>query len=479
VFSKAPTVLTFVATLLTTLPVALAGPRYGANERTLGTGPAASQVREMDYVVVPPARRSDGRAAKVIFLNRCVGSCDINIGSNSAQSNSSTIPSAAGKLTAFKHGDASWAQVVSCVRELYRPYNVDITDVQPDDATAHVEVMVAGSPAELNLEANTLGIAPLTQDCSPQKNVLAFAFANAHDPNAMVDLCATAAHEAGHVFGLDHAFTCRDPMTYLTGCGQKFFLNLDLPCGEFAGTRPCRCGDSQNSHRRLTDVFDIGTLPGGPAVSFIVPAAGAQVQPNFGVAANVVDKRWLARVELWINGGFLGTVSPKASSAPVTFTPPRTLPDGVLNIEVRAYNDLGVRGTSAVQAMKGAPCTASSCLAGQSCTDGACLTPPAPGKLGDVCESSEQCAEHICSPVTESQSQCSSICVVGAPDQCGGDPQQFSCQTSASGFGLCIAAEATESAGCCQTGSATTNGVNAAMLSALVACLLARRRQRV
>jgi Metallo-peptidase family M12B Reprolysin-like len=439
----------------------------------------AAPSREVDYVLVPPAPRSDSRAAKVIYLNRCVGGCDVNIGSNRAQTNSSTIPKAPGRLAPFMHGDPAWQEVLSCVRQLYAPYAIEITDVEPADSTAHVEVMVAGSPTELNLETNTLGIAPLTNDCSPQKNVLAFAFANAHAPTAMVDLCATAAHEAGHVFGLDHAFTCRDPMTYLSGCGQKFFLNLELPCGEFDGARPCRCGDSQNSHKKLSRAIDVGTIPAAPMINLVVPAPGAVVSTGFVITAKVEEKRWVSRVELWINGRLWRTAAPGPSIAPVVFYPPADLPGGVLNIEVRAYNDLGVRGTATVTVTKGEACTSpATCLAGQSCQNGGCYFPAATGEIGDSCERNDQCAEQLCQKsVAGEGSVCSSICVIGAGDQCQAGPQPQQCIASNDGFGVCLA-PVEDSGGCCQSQNDAGTLWSISGLTAVVGLMMRRRRKR-
>ncbi|MBP9084937.1 MAG: hypothetical protein KBG15_02420 [Kofleriaceae bacterium] len=432
--------------------------------------------REDDIVIVPPQHlRSDGRAAKLVYLNRCVGGCAINTDDNKAQTNSSTIPKMAGTLTEFGFGDQAWTTVLACVRELYAPYGVEITDVAPPDATSHIEVMIAGTPAELGLGINTLGIAPLTSDCSPQRNVIAFAFAGAHNANNLADLCSTAAHEAGHVFGLDHAFECRDPMTYLTGCGQKYFLNLDLPCGEFMlPTRACKCSAVQNSHEILARALDTGTLPAAPAVAIIVPAMNATVTGNFAVTSTISTPRWAARVELWINGWPYATAKPGASSAPVVLNPPRTLPDGILDIEVRAYDDLGSRGSNTLTATKHIPCVdASKCAANQTCETGRCRYPTPAGQLGDACTANDDCADHMC--VTNGgESICSKICVVGQTDTCGG----LACLASSDGYGLCSSAAAEQSGGCCDARTAP-NGTVALLSTTLVGYLLTRRRKRI
>ncbi|HPH65483.1 MAG TPA: hypothetical protein PLF40_07055 [Kofleriaceae bacterium] len=437
--------------------------------------PATVASRADDIVIVPPQdhRRSDTRAAKVVYLNRCIGGCAIKTDGNKAQTNSSTIPKMAGTLTEFDFGDAAWNTVVACVRDLYAPYGVQITDTAPDDATAHVEVMVAGKPAQLGLKNDTLGIAPLTSDCSPQRNVLAFAFAGAHQANNLPDLCFTVAHEAGHVYGLDHAFECRDPMTYLTGCGQKHFLNLDLPCGEFVlPTKACKCSLKQNSHEKLTQALDVGTLPSGPIVDIIVPSIGANVASGFVVTSKIAEPRWLSRVELWINGWPYAASRPGASAAPVVLTPPRTLPDGILDLEIRAYDDLGTLGTDTLTVTKGVSCiNQTMCAADQICDAGRCRYLPPEGQLGDTCDNNDQCVDHLCVG-TGDVSTCSKICVVGRTDQCG----DLACVASADGYGVCTTVAASESGGCCDAGTDSSSGP--LLLGLLTLGLLATRRSQ-
>ena len=222
-------------------------------------------------VEVPPVAHA--AIANTLVLERCRGGCVVTKGGNDAANTISTIPSAAqSTIEEFVNSagmtgtlaDAAWNEVVQCVKEVYSPFNVTVTDVRPASGPYHLAIL-AGRPQNIGQGADILGIAPLAGDCSPQNNVISFSFANQHslvDPSRALTLCWTVSQESAHAFGLDHQFAfvdgrsaCSDPMTYRMDCGgQKFFRNKAARCGE-EDERDCRCTQVQNSHRNLTDLF--------------------------------------------------------------------------------------------------------------------------------------------------------------------------------------------------------------------------------
>ncbi|HLL20517.1 MAG TPA: hypothetical protein VK427_00215, partial [Kofleriaceae bacterium] len=244
------------------LVLALVAPAVSVAER---------RAPERRAIVTPVEEFTNRRAtiSHVLYLERCRGGCTVTkANTNDAKQNLSTVPQSAGTktITEFRNrdnqsgaaADQEWAELVQCMREVYSPFDIEITDTKPTSGTYHVAV-VAGFPSELGFGEDILGVAPLASNCSAQDNVMSFSFANAHGPTARVEnLCWTASQESAHAFGLDHAFqfldgrsTCNDPMTYRVDCGgQRFFRNQRAKCGEFA-ERPCRCGDTQNSHKKL------------------------------------------------------------------------------------------------------------------------------------------------------------------------------------------------------------------------------------
>src|SRR5438045_9733399 len=89
-----------------------------------------------------------GDVSRIIYLERCLGGCDIDGGSiNNAESRISTIPQPGHyRLTEFKDtagetgsaADAEWAMVVTCMKEVYSPFDVAVTDVKPAAGPYHL-----------------------------------------------------------------------------------------------------------------------------------------------------------------------------------------------------------------------------------------------------------------------------------------------------------------------------------------------------
>lgn len=442
----------------------------------LGAGPARADAarRADDVVIVPPqpALRAAGGPQR-LYLNRCATGCVVRDGDNSAATDSSTIPVGDRTLAPFGLGDAAWDEVVACVATTYAPYDVEVVTTEPSSGD-YVEIMVAGTAGEFGLDATTLGIAPLASDCSAQTRVLGFAFANSHAGGNVADICATAAHEAGHVYGLDHAFDCKDPMTYLTGCEPKRFLNLDLACGEFDGPRACKCrGASQDSHAVLTGVLGAGTLPPASPVSITYPSAGAVVPAGGVVFVATAEARRLIRVELWVNGRRVDEVAPPATETLTELRVPATVSDGVLDLEVRAVSDLGQVATATVQVTQGVGCdVVPACAADETCdAAGRCVAPAGRGALGEACGADAACASQRCDPTL---GVCTAACVVAVADQC---PTDFTCYPVDDPVidRACWPDDAIPvDGGCCDAGGGAPT---AAILAPLLAAWLARRRR--
>jgi hypothetical protein len=439
----------------------------------------------------------------ILVLDRCSDDCTVFSGGvNDARTNSSQIPQQLmSTVSEFKNSagltgvaaDAEWEQVVQCMKEVYSPYNIVVTDEPPAPGVTFHKAIIAGAPGEIALDSDRiLGVAPIASDCSAIDNVISFTFANVHPMNPaqpldrVLNLCWTASQESAHAFGLDHEFSfsnnrsaCNDPMTYRNDCGgQKFFRNELASCGEDSA-RPCKCGPNQNSHLKLAREFGAATpITGNPTITITNPAAsGAPLDRAVGLRAG--SKRGVTRVELLFNGykwaevpgatfGRQGQPNPGDYNVLI----PAALPNSIVDIVAVAYDDLGAStASSVITATHGAPCeSASTCATGQKCEAGKCFWEPPVGEIGDSCTYQQFCKSGLCRG-TKDEQICTHECAPGATDSC--EPG-FEC-VAAEGSGVCFLPS---SGGCCSVDRSGRGWLASLLLTVAVLGVLMRRRRR-
>lgn len=192
-----------------------------------------------------PAR--SGLGTRVVYLDRYarayVG------GADDAQAGVSSVVSsqklAQVTLGGFQQGDGPWAQLVSCIRDQYARYDVAVTDIRPV-TPGYVEAHFGGTGAELGLTDGAGGIAPIDSlHCGIVEGAPVFVFTDLFGANVRA-MCEVGSHEIAHTFSLDHELDCRDPMTYIQGCGEKTFQQEAAQCGE-SSARPCLCNRPSQS----------------------------------------------------------------------------------------------------------------------------------------------------------------------------------------------------------------------------------------
>jgi hypothetical protein len=469
-------------------------------------------------VAVPPQDLSDRPllrdapfAGTTLYVNRCKGGCTLKPGPDSAPDNTSQLVSAQTTLAEYAFTDPQWNDIMTCVKQVYSPYGVIITDQQPTGL--YNAIYVAGHPQDIGEDAGVGGVSPVTTDCSPIHGGVAFAFAyngqdfaNEDDGNFTWGMCWIIAQETAHTFGLDHEYAfvdsgrsaCNDPMTYRDDCGgEKFFRNANASCGEFGPARPgCgpanTCGSEQNSHTKLLAVLGPGTVTTTPPVQTLeTPMNGATVKGGTAVIGYGQAQRGVQTVELWINGykwsnidgaEFNGAGQPRT---PYTLPIPNEVPDSKLDIVLKAFDDIGVEGDSptvTVTKGKAGGCDASvqnadgtvdTCLAGQQCTDGKCAwTDANMGVFGDACTYQQFCTGTLECAGSDTQKICTHSCDTGIADTC---PADFDCAGTGNGTsGVCFI-PAADGGGCCSVGA---SGVPATMISLATLAIVLRRRKR-
>src|SRR5204862_5880974 len=103
--------------------------------------------------------------------------CLVTKGTTDSRTNRSTVPNVAqGNLTAFSRGDSVWNQVVSCMKDVFGPFGVEIVTTDPGSTVNHFEIIVAGTPNQLGLSASTGGISPYNCNVEYIPNSLVFVF---------------------------------------------------------------------------------------------------------------------------------------------------------------------------------------------------------------------------------------------------------------------------------------------------------------
>jgi len=211
----------------------------------------ARQVLPASPATAAPTARAGTR---VIYLNRD-GAVLWPGDANDSSSQTSTIVSEPTSIGAWDIDDDTWADTVACVRDIYRPFDVTITDEDPGDAP-HMEAIFGGHPNDVGLPDNVAGVSPFTTDCAMIESSIVFTFTDVMPDDART-MCEVMAQEIAHSYGLDHEMLASDPMTYLDYAGERTFQNEMAPCGE-NGNRLCgingnMCRQKQNSVALLTE----------------------------------------------------------------------------------------------------------------------------------------------------------------------------------------------------------------------------------
>ncbi|HET7500081.1 MAG TPA: hypothetical protein VFK02_03735 [Kofleriaceae bacterium] len=189
--------------------------------------------------------------SRVIYLNR--DGVILRPGDNDSARQRSTIVAEPTVIDGWDIDDDTWDATVACVAEIYAPFDVAITDVDPGDVP-HIEAVFGGSPGDVGLPDNVAGVSPFTTDCAIIESSIVFTFTDLlpDDPRT---ICEVAAQEIAHSFGLDHEMLPSDPMTYLDYDGERTFQDEMAACGEYAdrtcGVNGLMCRQRQNSFALL------------------------------------------------------------------------------------------------------------------------------------------------------------------------------------------------------------------------------------
>ncbi|HTL34085.1 MAG TPA: Ig-like domain-containing protein [Kofleriaceae bacterium] len=428
-----------------------------------------------DPTFVPP-QTLPLAATNKIFLNRCANGCVINVGQSNSLNNTWPIGSQR-TLTKFPFTDANWNAVVTCVKDVFEPFNVVVTDVDPGTA-GHFEIMIGGLPTDLGFQSDIGGVAPPGCFNGYLNNALVFDFAKAWsygastcDTKCVEDICDTAAQEIGHTWAnMDHSTNKMDPMTYFQYSRRKYFQDADQQCGSDCnmGTGPggvtcsgtntqehkCRCtsNQTQNSYSIIEGLFG---LTGGspPTVTINTPSAGGTVDKAFPISISAMDNGGtIAGLQLSVDNVAIDTsmVDTFSMMQPWVFHAPASLPNGTHHIVATAMDPQQTHGTAMLDVQQNPSCANGAACpnATDACVGGFCVPGPGtPGGLGETCMYTSDCQSGQCASDGSSQ-YCVEQC---SPGDC---PDGFGCLDDGQGHGFCWPGYDESGGGCgCQSNS--------------------------
>ncbi len=368
-----------------------------------------------------------------------------------------------------------WTAFMTCVRDAYADYSVEVTDVDPG-SVAHIEVVVGGTPESIMAPAAQYGDSPLSSCANgqPVERSIAFVFAEKiladFGVGAEKRLCEYAVLEAGRALTLDHEYVCTSIMTLREDCGDvaRGFQNSGNACGEDT-LEACRCGNSsQNADAKLKEI--VGPYDGvAPTVELTEPAEGATVPLGFQVRASATDETQLVSVELYIDGIFADVDN--AGPNYVIDTPANLAP-GLHTLEVRAHdNGANVASDTIMVTVEVGCTTAADCGADEVCAAGACL-----GDFGAPCSNGTDCVTGACAEGPGEVEVCTAVCEGAGGVTC---PTGTTCQTSpAGGLDKCFPDGAEGGCGC-RTGGRGPTAPLAGLAAALLVCAGMRRKRSI
>jgi len=287
--------------------------------------------------VVAPARDPVlASEPHILFLNRCAGGITLTAGwPDDNVANRSGILNGTTNFPEFGYGEDAWQAVMTETREIFSPFNVVVTDVDPSPMP-HDEALVCGSGAAAGF-SGAGGVAPFTCDVIPSPITFTFPDSLGGNPRTIAEVIA---QEAAHAWGLEHEFKCEDPMSYLSGCGEKTYQQGDYPCGEYSA-QSCQCGGAtQNSYAYIEGLF-------GPAVDDLAAPTAVVTAPSdgdtfavgdeFSISVQVSDDVGVTHLGLYLDG----VLATEALSEPYGPWPVFDLPQGEHEIYVEATDAAG------------------------------------------------------------------------------------------------------------------------------------------
>lgn len=255
----------------------------------------------LQQVIPDETSETANEASRTIYLNRA--GITVMPGMSDARTNRSSLVTAKATIPEWNRSETLWTETVSCLRDLYAPFDVTITENDPGDVP-HMEAVFGGSGPLLHLP-RAGGVSPMSTRCNVIEHSIVFIFTEDLADSSKV-ICEVAAQEIAHSYGLDHELLASDPMTYLSYSGNRAFQDTLADCGEVSA-RACgvpgyaSCRAKQNSYELLLERLGPAQEQPGPDEPTLPEGDGSDDDPDMVDDASVGcsagrQGSWLAAV---------------------------------------------------------------------------------------------------------------------------------------------------------------------------------------
>ena len=404
-------------------------------------------------------------------------------GINDARTNTSTIPTARRRTRSASTSngvgltgaaaDAEWNAVVQCMKEVYSPFDVTVTDVKPTTGVSYTMAIIAGIAAARSASATTSSASRRSRVTAARRTTSSRSRSRTTHGRPSSDrvnnLCWTAAQESAHAFGLDHEYAFLDGTL---GVQRPDDLPHRLRRPEVLpqrqprpAARPSRARATaaarQNSHLKL-----LSACSARARRSSRRRRRDHDARPHGDTAARHASsrrtpaaKRGVAKVELFLNGfkwaeakgAAFGAQRPAQPVARTRIQVPGGVPNSIIDIvaaRVRRPRHLHRLGGRSPSPRARRARSADTCAKGQKCEAGKCFWDPPTGELGDACTYSAVLQDRHLPRAPTEQQICTQDCILGVDDSC---PRASRAPRSSPGRGVCCFPP--DDGGCCSAAS--------------------------